>query len=137
MGFTPDMGSRADRDAESGPSDGEHRGGGHGGGGRKGGGDSGETAHVSSAANAAEEGLQGAGRYGLLNIPEPVIAADTDLNRGVTLAEFETAADARFVLFDTNHDGKLSLTELQALMPGLPALRMSGHSRRPPDSGGN
>ena len=33
-------------------------------------------------------GLQGAGRYSLINIPEPVIDADSDLNRGVSRDEF-------------------------------------------------
>ena len=37
-------------------------------------------------------GLQGAARYALLNIPEPVAAADTDFNRGITLEEFRQAA---------------------------------------------
>lgn len=138
MGFGPDMGFRSDRGDDSAAGGGGHRGGGgHGGGGRRGGGDSGETEHVSRGANAGDEGLQGAGRFGLLNNPEPVIAADSDFNRGVSLAEFQTAAAARFALLDTNRDGKLSLDELQARMPTLPAVRLSGHSRRPADAGGN
>lgn len=137
-GFAP-MGDRPDRGDGSGARSGGRGGGGHGGGGggRRGGGDSGETEHVSRSASATEEGLQGAGRFGLLNIPEPVISADANLNRGVSLVEFQTAATARFALLDTNRDGKLSLGELQAQMPALPAMRLSGHSRRPPDAGGN
>jgi Ca2+-binding EF-hand superfamily protein len=70
-----------------------------------------------------EEGLKGAGRLGLLNIPEPVISADADLNRGVSEAEFLKAATARFVLLDTNRDGKLSRDELQAILAALPTPR--------------
>jgi Ca2+-binding EF-hand superfamily protein len=69
------------------------------------------------------EGLKGAGRLGLLNIPEPVISADADLNRGVSEAEFLRAATTRFVLLDTNRDGKLSRDELQAILAALPADR--------------
>jgi Ca2+-binding EF-hand superfamily protein len=56
----------------------------------------------------------GAGGLGLLSIPEPVAAADTNLNRGVSSLEFEQAAAARFQRLDTNHDGKLTLDELEA-----------------------
>jgi hypothetical protein len=71
----------------------------------------------------------------LLNIPEPVIAADMDFNRGVSLAEFEAAANARFALLDTNRDGKLSLGELEARMPAMAVARPGGQSRRPSDAG--
>jgi Ca2+-binding EF-hand superfamily protein len=60
------------------------------------------------------EGLQGAARYGLLNIPEPVAAADTDFNRGISRSEFREAAVARFQLLDTAHQGRLGLYHLQA-----------------------
>ena len=65
--------------------------------------------------------LQGAGRYGLLNMPEPVAAADTDFNRSVTLQEFRAAAVARFGLLDKAHRGGLSLAELEA-MPHAPKI---------------
>ena len=32
---------------------------------------------------------QGGGRYGLLDLPEPVVSADADFNRGVSRAEFQ------------------------------------------------
>lgn len=54
-----------------------------------------------------------AGRYGLLEIPEPVSSADADFNRGVSLEEFKRAADQRFGLLDVNHTGRLTLPELQ------------------------
>ena len=63
--------------------------------------------------------LQGGARYALLNIPEPVAAADTDFNRGVTREEFRQAAAARFALLDTAHQGRLTLAQLEAL-PHLP-----------------
>jgi hypothetical protein len=62
-----------------------------------------------------DPGLEGAGRYSFLNIPEPVISADTNLNRGVSLQEFTTAAGQRFVMLDTNRDGRLTRDELPPL----------------------
>ena len=62
-----------------------------------------------------DEGLEGAGRYAFLNIPQPVIAADLDMNRGVSRAEFEQAAGQRFALLDTDRDGRLARAELPAL----------------------
>lgn len=59
--------------------------------------------------------LQGAARYSLLNMPEPVAAADTDFNRSITLEEFKEAALARFQLLDHSHQGRLTLAELEAL----------------------
>ena len=59
-------------------------------------------------------GLQGGARYSLLNIPEPVAAADTDFNRGISLAEFKQAAAARFDLLDSTHEGRLTLEALEA-----------------------
>ena len=63
--------------------------------------------------------LQGAGRYGLLNMPEPVADADTDFNRSVTLQEFRAAAIARFELLDKARRGGLTLAQLEA-MPHAP-----------------
>ena len=58
---------------------------------------------------------QGAARYALLNIPQPVAAADLDLNRGVSLIEFKEAATYRFGLLDTAKQGQLSLNQLAAV----------------------
>jgi Ca2+-binding EF-hand superfamily protein len=63
--------------------------------------------------------LQGAARYSLLNMPEPVAAADADFNRSITLQEFRAAALARFQLLDTARQGRLSLAQLEA-MPHAP-----------------
>jgi hypothetical protein len=62
-------------------------------------------------------GLQGAARYSLLNIPQPVAAADTDFNRAVTMDEFRQAAALRFGLLDKNGDQALDLAELRAQLP--------------------
>jgi Ca2+-binding EF-hand superfamily protein len=68
--------------------------------------------------------LQGAARYGLLNMPEPVAAADTNFDRAVTVTEFRQAAASRFGLLDRTQTGTLSLSGLQALRPPPPK---SGH----------
>lgn len=90
-------------------------GGGHhgGGGGRRGGGQ--ESGAGGGQTGQFEEGLEGAGRFSFLNIPEPVISADTDMNRGVSRAEFLAAAGRRFLLLDTRHDGRITRDELPAL----------------------
>jgi Ca2+-binding EF-hand superfamily protein len=60
---------------------------------------------------------QGAARYALLNMPEPVAAADTDFDRAISRSEFRQAASARFLLLDTGHTGRLTLAALQAMLP--------------------
>jgi hypothetical protein len=56
----------------------------------------------------------GAARFGLLPIPHPIMAADQDFNRGVSVAEWDHAAATRFNLLDEAHNGRLTLPELQA-----------------------
>jgi Ca2+-binding EF-hand superfamily protein len=63
--------------------------------------------------------LQGAARYSLLNMPEPVAAADADFNRAITREEFRQAALARFQLLDKARQGRLTLAQLEA-MPHAP-----------------
>lgn len=75
--------------------------------------------------------LQGAARYGLLNIPEPVAAADADFNRSISLEEFRQAAVARFQLLDTKHEGRLTLDQLEAMRPNL---QTEGHRHRRNDN---
>jgi len=60
-------------------------------------------------------GPQGAARYSLLNIPEPVAAADANLDRGISLAEFRQAAAERFQLLDHGHQGRIALTDLESM----------------------
>jgi hypothetical protein len=64
------------------------------------------------ASRRKERELLGAAAYGLLAEPEPVRAADTDLDGRVSKAEFLAAADRRFKLLDKRGDGKLTLDEL-------------------------
>jgi len=80
------------------------------------------------ASLAMGNALQGAARYALLNIPEPVAAADTDFNRAVTLQEFQQAAAARFQILDAAHQGKLTLAQLEA-MPHAPTTDNRGKLR--------
>ena len=59
-------------------------------------------------------------RTGLLNLPEPVVAADTNFNRGVSREEFRKAAMLRFQALDVNHQGRLTLSLLESLSPAGP-----------------
>lgn len=68
-----------------------------------------------------DDGPQGAARYSLLNLPEPVAAADADFNRSISLQEFRQAALDRFQVLDKKHQGRVSLQDLEALKPVLPA----------------
>lgn len=109
---------------------GQGRHGGRGGGGRHhggGGGARGGGADDGSAAGSGEGGApkpaydavpQGAARFGYLDLPEPVIAADTDFNRGVSVREWLAAAQQRFALLDANHDGAITRDDLPHLRAG-------------------
>ena len=79
-------------------------------------------------------GPQGAARYALLNIPQPVAAADLDLNRGVSLAEFRQAAADRFGLLDTAHRGALGLDQLEALRTAKLTGRQDKRTKDAPDT---
>ena len=67
----------------------------------------------SSGAAVSAEAI--AGRYGLLQIPEPVMAADLNFNRGISAEEFRQAAITRFGLLDASHSGRLTLPQLQSV----------------------
>ena len=104
-------------------------GGGRGGGGRGGGRHSG---HRRAGGGDGAEGFGGddearAGRYGLLEIPEPVASADSDFDRGVSAQEFRNAALQRFQMLDVDHKGRLTLPELQEIR-----RQALSDSRRPP-----
>ena len=66
------------------------------------------------------DGLQGAARYGLLNLPEPVAGADADFDRFVSLDEFRNAALYRFRLLDSDGAGRLTFQNLEVLVPSRP-----------------
>jgi len=57
-------------------------------------------------------GLMGAARYSLLNEPEPISAADTDLDGKVTLAEWMAITERRFAKLDRAKTGKLTKESL-------------------------
>lgn len=65
----------------------------------------------------AYDGAMGAGRYAFLNIPHPVVAADSDVNRAISAAEFRAAAAERFRELDTGQAKAL----LFASLPKTPA----------------
>lgn len=54
----------------------------------------------------------GAGRYSYLALPEPVVYADTNIDRGVSRFEFAQAAEKRFKTLDINGDGRIVRGEL-------------------------
>lgn len=76
--------------------------------------------HRGGSRNVDYGGLGGddeaaAGRFGLLEIPEPVASADSDFDRSVSREEFRSAATARFKLLDIDHSGRLTLPELERI----------------------
>lgn len=112
---TFDSGPTAGR--SSGASGGGHRGGGGGGGGMGGGmGHAGERYGPDLSQQqdtpAPGAGLMGAARYSLLNEPEPISAADANLDGKVTLAEWMAITDRRFAKLDHLKTGKLTRESL-------------------------
>jgi Ca2+-binding EF-hand superfamily protein len=79
-------------------------------------------------------GLQGGARYALLNIPEPVAAADADFNRAITLSEFRLAAAARFQLLDRARQGRLTLQQLETARLALRVPREDADRRDDKDT---
>lgn len=77
-----------------------------------------------------ERGVDGAARFSFLKIPHPVMAADADMNRGVSRAEFAQAAEERFAQLDGDRDGRLLPAELPPL-PQPRSRRIRGESRNP------
>ena len=75
---------------------------------------------------------QGAGRFGLLDLPEPVVSADANFNRGVSLAEFRSAAVQRFMALDLDHHGYLTLAGLATIQPAPPAAPQGSEEIRHP-----
>ena len=52
------------------------------------------------------------------NLPDPVMAADANLDQRVSLAEFRAHAQRKFANLDVDRDGKLSREEIQRLCRG-------------------
>jgi hypothetical protein len=107
---------------------GRRRGGRHGGGMGGGmGGDGGaeaEGGQKDGAKDSAKDGgrptgagRDGAARYSLLNEPEPLLAADEDVDGKVTLAEWKHATARRFAKLDRAHGGRITLESLKPAHP--------------------
>ncbi len=67
------------------------------------------------------DGAIGAGRFSVLNIPNPVASADDDINRAVSKAEFRAAAAERFRDLDPGQKKLLTFADL----PKTPAQTMA------------
>lgn len=99
-------------------------GGGMGGGGRRGGSDDSDPSATGGTRRPAYTGeRQGAARFGLLAIPEPVTGADADMNRNITPDEFAASAKRRFAMLDADGDGVLDRAELPDMPEGRPGGR--------------
>lgn len=73
----------------------------------------------------------GAGRFGYLDMPEPVVACDTNFDRAISRQEFDVAAVRRFKMLDTDGDGFLARTELPKLSAKLADDGRKRKHRRP------
>lgn len=62
-------------------------------------------------------GRDGAARFSLLNEPQPISAADADVDGKVTLAEWMAQTDRRFAKLDKLKTGKLTLESLLQAQP--------------------
>ncbi len=111
-------GGRGPRSDGIGNGDGQGRGGRDRGGGRPGGGNGtgGQGMQLGSGkgtnGTAVLHERLGAARFGFFDLPEPVVSADANLNRGIDPGEFAKAAATRFAALDKNHDGALTRGEL-------------------------
>ncbi|MGV3579580.1 hypothetical protein [Brevundimonas sp.] len=63
---------------------------------------------------------------GFFNYPQPVKAADTDMNQTITAQEWEQATGRWFIALDQNRDGALTLAEL----PRTPLQQLMERERR-------
>lgn len=59
----------------------------------------------------------GAGRYSWIDLPEPIVAMDTNFDRAISRQEFLIAARKRFVALDADHNGVLTRDELPKITP--------------------
>jgi hypothetical protein len=92
-------------------------GGGMGGGGHGGGGQSDSSSTSASTQHMQPAGSEGASRFSLINQPEPILAADTNVDGRVTLDEWMKATNHRFEVLDKAKTGKLTHASLVAPNP--------------------
>lgn len=102
-----------------------------GGGGRRGGAGRGRGGEPERRGRlrAGDDLLSGAAAYGMLAEPEPLRAADADLDGKVSLAEWRARTRRRFTLLDTTSAGALTLAALPRTAVQEQAERCAG--RRP------
>jgi hypothetical protein len=72
-----------------------------------------------------DESGQGAAPYSLLEEPEPIMAADSDLNGYIRKANFLKLADTHFTTLDRDEEGYLTLAKL----PPTPIQRLLDKTR--------
>lgn len=70
------------------------------------------AAKAAARSRADYQAPYGAGEWASLNIPEPIAAADYDLNRGISRAELAQAAANRWPLLDPERRGFLTYDSL-------------------------
>ena len=88
-----------------------------GGRGRRDGGMGGQGMHFGNGGSPKPKAVvrEGAARFGYLDLPEPVVSADRNGNRGIDRGEFTLTADQRFAALDRNGDGAITRGELPRL----------------------
>jgi hypothetical protein len=90
------------------------------------------AAKVAARSRADYEAPYGAGLWSSLNIPEPIAAADYDLNRGISRAELAQAAANRWPLLDPQNLGFITFAALprSPAQMDIDACRAPGDKRR-------
>lgn len=69
----------------------------------------------------------------LMDVANPVISADLNMDRGVSLVEAVSAATRRLALLDINGDGKLSLDEARQRRASQQSTKRERENTRPAD----
>lgn len=81
-------------------------------------GERGEGARGGSGFGGMAGELEGAARYSLIDEPEPIANADSNVDGKVTLREWRAATARRFATLDKAKTGQLTLAELKAARSG-------------------